>query len=318
MTLFVPTYLRCEWLVTPLGIDTLAPRLSWELCSLDNLSAADQFAYRVSVATTPALLQAGIPDIWETGRVSSAEQALTYAGPALTSGARYFWHVEVWDQNGEVSASNEPSWWEMGLLAPGDWEADWIHLPLAVPANNPCTPPRYLRRPFSASREVQRARLYITAKGLYEATLNGQRVGNAWLTPGWTDYDERVQYQTYDVSELIARGENVLGVILGSGWYSGHISNSGPYFYGSSPQLLAQLELEYSDGTIERVVSDEQWRASTGPLIMADLLKGETYDARREEEGWDRPHFADLGWQAVTLLPQKTSPRLVADCAQPV
>ncbi len=141
-----------------------------------------------------------------------------------------------------------------------------------------------LRREFSLRRaKVRRARLYVTALGLYEAHLNGVRVGRDQLAPGWTDYRTRVQYQTHDVTELVRSGDgNALGVHLAPGWYAGNVGMFGPHQYGRRPALLAQLEVDYADGTVQRVVSDTDWSASSGPVVAADLLDGETYDARRE------------------------------------
>lgn len=314
-----PSNLRCEWLTTPLGIDTPAPRLSWELNTLTDLPGCMQLAYRVTVGTMRESLQTS--NSWDSGWIASGAQTCTYSGPELTSGTRYFWQVEtrVRDAFGRLYSGQSTSWWEMGLLSSHDWEASWIFLPLPPAPHQTFEPVRYLRRTFTLSKVVQRARLYITARGLYEAAINGQRIGDAWLTPGWTNYDIRLQYQTYDVTPLLSASSSyVLSIQLASGWYCGHVSNTGPYFYGSTPQLLAQLHIEYDDGTSQQIVSDSQWCGSTGPLLQADLQMGETYDACREEPGWDTPFFDDRAWQPVCTLPRTALPRLVADCAQPV
>ncbi|GGN34218.1 alpha-L-rhamnosidase [Streptomyces fuscichromogenes] len=157
-----------------------------------------------------------------------------------------------------------------------------------------------LRREFRLPRrKVARARLYATALGLYEAHLNGSRVGTDQLAPGWTDYRTRVQYQTYDVTDLLRPGANALGAYLAPGWYAGNVGMFGPGQYGSHPALLAQLEVVYADGTSERVTSGTDWRAAAGPIVAADLLNGETYDARRETPGWTSPGFDDGSWLVV-------------------
>lgn len=176
-----------------------------------------------------------------------------------------------------------------------------------------------LRREFSLRRvKVRRARLYVTALGLYEAHLNGVRVGRDQLAPGWTDYRTRVQYQAYDVTELVRSGGNALGVYLAPGWYAGNVGMFGPHQYGRRPALLAQLEVGYADGTVQRVVSDTDWSAASGPVVSADLLDGETYDARRETPGWASPGFDDAGWlragEADGVLPE----RVVAQADAPV
>ncbi|MFJ6125699.1 alpha-L-rhamnosidase [Streptomyces griseoviridis] len=176
-----------------------------------------------------------------------------------------------------------------------------------------------LRRQFPLRRvKVERARLYITALGLYEAHLNGVRVGTDQLAPGWTDYDTRVQYRTHDVTELLRTGANALGVYLAPGWYAGNVGMFGPHQYGESPSLLAQLEVTYADGRTERVVTDTDWRASAGPVVTADLLNGETYDARKETPGWSSPGFADRSWLPCRAA-DATAPRhVVAQVDGPV
>ncbi|MEU8874183.1 alpha-L-rhamnosidase [Streptomyces javensis] len=165
----------------------------------------------------------------------------------------------------------------------------------------PLQSPAQLRRTFRLTKPVARARLYSTALGLYEAHLNGVRVGRDQLAPGWTDYRKRVAYQTYDVTDALRRGTNALGVTLAPGWYAGNIAWFGQTQYGDHPALLAQLEVTYTDGSTERITTDQQWRAATGPLLTADLLMGEEYDARAETPGWTSPGFDDTGWQpAVT------------------
>ncbi|MFF3485925.1 alpha-L-rhamnosidase [Streptomyces sp. NPDC002701] len=169
-----------------------------------------------------------------------------------------------------------------------------------------------LRHEFELPRrKVARARLYATALGLYEAHLNGRRVGRDQLAPGWTDYRERVQYQTYDVTTLVRSGANALGAYLAPGWYAGNVGMFGPHQYGERPALLAQLEVEYADGTRERVVSGTDWRAAAGPIVSADLLSGETYDARRETPGWTSPGFDDRAWLDVVRAADGTAPRLI-------
>ncbi|WP_405608092.1 alpha-L-rhamnosidase [Streptomyces sp. NBC_00076] len=176
-----------------------------------------------------------------------------------------------------------------------------------------------LRHEFRLSRKkVSRARLYATALGLYEAHLNGHRVGRDQLTPGWTDYRERVQYQTYDVTTLVRPGANAIGAYLAPGWYAGDVGMFGPHQYGERPALLAQLEVEYTDGTSERVTSGTDWRAASGPIVSADLLGGETYDAREETPGWTSPGFDDRTWLDVRAAGEAAPERIVAQVDGPV
>lgn len=174
-----------------------------------------------------------------------------------------------------------------------------------------------LRHEFPVRRKpVARARLYSTALGVYEAGLNGERVGEDQLAPGWTDYNRRVQYQTYDVTKLVRSGTNALGLTVGAGWYAGHVGMFGPHQYGETPAVLAQLEVTYTDGTTDRVGSDGGWRVATGPVTDADLLMGEHYDARRETPGWTSAGFDDSGWEPVTVV-DKVTAQLVAEVDAP-
>jgi len=315
---------RCEYLTNPLGIDIARPRLSWTLESARR--AQRQSAYQILVAADEESLRAGAGDLWDSGRVESGQSVhVDYAGPAPRSGQRCWWAVRVWDQDDAVSPYSAPSWWEMGLLDPADWgDTAWIGLdtmsddPPGDPDLPGLVPSPYLRRTFTLTKPVRRARLYATARGLYEARLNGQRVGDALLAPGWTDYTTRIQYQTYDVTTLLRDGENALGAILGTGWYAGYLGFAGQYgLYGTRPQLLARLHIEYDDGATETIVSDGAWRAATGPILYSDFLMGESYDARADLPRWDAPGYDDAAWTAAAVADRDATP-LVADRAEPV
>lgn len=223
----------------------------------------------------------------------------------VTGGAGW----RVTDREPADGAWREPGYDDAGWRAARE-VADWGAGPWGRVAAEQS--PALLRRSFRlASKPVASARLYATALGLYEARLNGERVGEDLLTPGWTDYGKRVAYQTYDVTEAVRGGGNALAVTLAPGWYAGNIAWFGKRIYGEHPALLAQLEVTYRDGSSERVVSDGEWRALTGPLLTADPVMGEEYDARRERPGWDSPGFDDEDWQAVTPLPGE-APEVVA------
>src|ERR1700739_4701708 len=207
--------LRCEYKVDPLGIDVRKPRLSWEMESTEK--NVQQTSYEVQVASSEEELAKG-KVIWECGEVKSgASVGVEYAGPALVSGKAYFWRVRVRDNHGHMSEWGKAKW-EMGLLEVGDWKASWIK-PGVQEDEAKSNPAPLLRRDFQVKKKVQRARLYATAMGLYEMELNGKRVGDAYFTPGWTAYDFRYQYQTYDVTGMVKNGANCLGAMLGDGWY---------------------------------------------------------------------------------------------------
>ena len=293
--------LRCEYLRNPLGIGEAAPRLSWIIESARR--AEIQTAYQVLVASTTELLAADQGDLWDSGKITSGESAqVVYAGRTLASRTRCFWKVRIWNRDGEPSTWSQAASWSMGLLSPEDWRAKWIGVNQTLKSE--WAKPRYLRKSFTLDRTVRRATVYATALGLYELRLNGQRVGDHLLAPEWTDYRKRVQYQTYDVTPLLHDGSNALAAILGNGWYCGgwqYWQSRLKAIYGTEPFLLAQLEVEFTDGSRQTISSDDSWRGITdGPLQFAGIYEGATYDARKEMPGWDGSKFDDSKWSAVS------------------
>ncbi len=292
--------LRVEHFENPLGLGARAPRLGWWIHG-DGRGIA-QAEYQVQVARSADDLARGKRLIWDSTRVKSSESTLRpYEGPAVEPRQRYYWRVRVWDTKGRASGWSAPAWWEMGLLAPADWTAQWIEVDPPDDPSMPQPSPMF-RRAFALKRAVRSARVYVTSRGLYELSINGKRVGEDVLTPGWTSYATRLQYQTYDVTSLLRRGDNVLGALLGSGWYRGQIGfQKHRNHYGDRLALLAQLEVTYADGTRETIGSDAQWKSTAGPIQLAEIYGGETYDARLEKAGWDAPGFDDTSWKSVRV-----------------
>ncbi|MER6498056.1 family 78 glycoside hydrolase catalytic domain [Streptomyces sp. NPDC001455] len=322
--------LRCEHRTTPLGIDEPSPRLSWR--SASGLRGDDPVAHRVRVAERLADLDRDEHLRWDTGRVTDAGAvAVVYAGPALREHTRYHWRVSVWTARA-ARPVDATSWFETAFVGGAPWRASWIaHDPRPVAVMDAPTegslaldghglaPCPLLRRAFTAPA-VARARLHVTARGLYEVRLNGARVGDAELAPGWTDYNRRIQYQTYDVTALLRDGENVLSATLADGWWSGFVGfeprRAGAH-YGSFPQFLAELHLTGADGRSNAVVTDGTWRTGTGAVRHADLLMGECHDLRYAAEGWELPGFDDSGWSPALVV--ETDHRLlVASVDEPV
>ncbi len=302
-----PLNLRCEYRQDPLGVDIASPRLSWQLSS--EVRGAAQSAYEIVVASTPAKLQSAHPDLWDSGRVSSDQSVqIPYQGVPLSSRTRCYWRVRSWDGHGAVSPWSKPALWTMGLLKPQDWSAKWIGVRQDL-TNAPVATPEYLRKEFRVSQPIRRATLYATALGLYELHLNGNRVGDHLLAPEWTMYDKRVQYQTYDVTRLVQSGNNAIAATLGNGWYCGlwqQWTNVLKPVYGKEPSLLAQLEVEFADGTVQKIGTDATWRGATdGPLRFSGIYEGETYDARCEMPGWDKVAFDDHAWASSILMNPK-------------
>lgn len=305
----------CEYRVNPIGIDILQPRLSWQITS-DETNVL-QTAYQLRAALSIADLEHDGKLLWNSGKVASDQSVLiAYNGPALRSMQRVYWQVRVWDSHHHVSAWSIPSFWEMGLLDPSDWTAKWITSPWKVDLvhSQPCP---YFRKEFTAEKKIASARIYVTSLGLYELFLNGEKVGNQLFTPGWTSYNKRLQYQVYDVTSLIKK-ENAMGAILDDGWYRGGLTwDQRRNVYGKKLGLLLQLQIKYTDGTTQTVVSDGSWKVSTGPILSSEIYNGETYDARLEMPDWSQPNFVDTGWQAVKVL-NHTYATLVASDGVPV
>lgn len=285
--------LLCEYVTNPIGIDSRKPRLSWNLVSEQR--GARQSAYQIFVELGERL-------VWDSGRVGSDQSIqVPYEGPALESKQRLKWKVRVWDENGEATLSSETAWWEMGLLEPDDWSGAWIGSPIVGGARTTAPCP-YLRKEFQLNGPIQQARLYVSALGLFECWINGERVGEDVFTPGWTNYRKRVQYLTYDVTQALKTGENAIGAILGDGWYCGHIAQLDRQNYGDRPRFLAQLEVTYADGSRAVIVSDAGWLAKSGPILESDMIMGECYDARLEMPGWDRAGYNSADWLPVVIF----------------
>jgi alpha-L-rhamnosidase len=198
---------------------------------------------------------------------------------------------------------------ELGLLDNADWQAKWIRFPdngkdEQTPYGTPLYRPVYLRKDFSLDTTVARARLYITAKGLFEARINGQRVGEDRLAPGWTPYHKRVETLTYDVTSVLRKGENAIGLILAEGWHSGRFGPKRTWGNEPPPEIICQLEFEYADGSRDSIVTDVSWLATiNGPVRTSGIYDGERYDAHFEMPGWDQPGYAVNGWSKVIETP---------------
>ena len=263
--------LSAEYLQEPVGIDIVRPRLSWN-CE----DGIKQSAYQIVAKVNDEI-------VWNSGKVfSSTMTHIIYEGRALKSRERVSWSVKLWDENGNGGKISH-SFFEMGLLDASDWKSKWITGNYKVKKSERY-PVDCFRKQLSITKEVKSARLYITSCGLYEAKLDGVKIGDFCLAPGHTDYRKRVQYQTYDVTDMIAAGDHALTVQLADGWYRGSTGAWGiRNQYGTETKLLAQLEITYADGTTDTVATDESWDWSNdGPIRFADNKDGEVYDANRE------------------------------------
>jgi len=308
--------LRCEYKTNPLGIDVEKPRLSWKITSTRR--SIMQSAYQVRAAENLNDLKSGSNLLWDSGRVKSDQSIhAVYGGPSLVSRERIWWQVRVWDNQGNSSGWSEPASWEMGLLKPDDWVADWIEPDLEEDENgsNPCP---MMRKQFEIKGKVKSARAYVTCHGLYEMKVNGEKIGDQVFTPGWTSYHNILQYQIYDVSDVLKPGTNCVGAILGDGWYRGRLVwKKSRNFYGKKVALLTQIEVVYQNGSREVITSDRSWKASSGPILFSDIYDGELYDARLKKGAWSKPGYDDCEWTSVTVA-NHSKDILVAPAGPPI
>jgi alpha-L-rhamnosidase len=290
----------CEYHKNPIGIDVKKPRLSWQIRS--SKKNVLQMAYEIRVAGSVNNLNKKPQLIWASGKVESGKSVnVEYGGPVLKSMQRAYWQVRVWDNKGKVTRWSKPAIWEMGILEPESWSASWITLKDEKKAKH-SLPAHYYRHEFSTQKKIASARVYVTSLGIYELYINNKKVGDELFTPGWTSYKNRIQYQTYDVTTMLGK-KNAIGAIVGDGWYRGYIGFSGQRaYYGDKLGLLVQLKINYADGTSELIETNENWKATTGPILKSDIYNGELYDARLEMPGWANAGFSSKGWQKVAVL----------------
>lgn len=300
----VPAKLTAQGLLVenkrnPIGIDVKNPRFSWQLIS--NKRDVMQTAYEIRVSDNLQDLLKNKNLVWNPGKVlSDSSVHVSYKGKELQSNKKYYWQVRTWNNKDKTASWSSPAFWQMTLLTASDWKAKWI-----VPGyveDSIMRPSPLFRKGFSINKKIVSATAYITAHGLYEAAINGKRVGDAYLTPGWTSYKKRLQYQVYDVTDFIKNGENAIGVMLGNGWYRGIIGfGNNIDVYGKDIALLFQINITYSDGSTGIIISDDSWKSSTGEVRYDEIYNGETDDARDEKNGWTLPGYNDTKWNGVTV-----------------
>ncbi len=325
-SLLQPERLRVEHMENPGVVDTHVPRMSWvNAPSSASVRNAGQRAYRLVVASSNDKLAKGEYDVWDSGKVMSDRNYLVdYDGAMLEDGQDYYWRVMVWDNNGVPSKWSETAQWGMGLTDPSRWEARWIGAPWQGEASKKAIDPKkgvrdypapLLRRDFNVGDKLVKAKAFVTGLGYFELRVNGEKVGDDLLVPNFTNYTKRhdldkygividddfagyrVMYLAYDVTDMLKKGGNTIGAILGNGFFDSTCGWVSPF---GTPRLLCQLELTYEDGRKETVVTDDSWRVSTSAIVADGVFDGEVYDARKEQAGWDTPGFDDSAWsQAV-------------------
>jgi alpha-L-rhamnosidase len=328
----IPSELRCAHKVAPLAVEI--DRLSFSWVVEGPGTGRRQTAYQVVVFDAEAAVPHGAGALWDSGRVPSASSTdVAYSGPPLAAACAYGWKVRVWDEAGDLGPWSDATTFETALGGADAWDACWIGLGpgrshFDVPSGDgpvdavelAMRPAPYLRRAFTVQGQISRARLYSTALGIHELSINGRRVSEDVLAPGWTDYNRRFLYQTYDVTRSLVEGENVVGAVVADGWACGFCGFDAKHrgaHYGRSPQLLAQLVIRFADGGQERLGTDDRWRSSVGSVAYADLLMGERREPAQEPAGWDRPGYDASRWRPVSCRPLGHQP-LVADPGPPV
>ncbi len=312
------TQLRCENLQNPMGIELPAPQLSWQLVS--KLRNQKQTAYQILVSDKETDLADNMGKLWDSGKVPSGKSTnIPYRGKSLSSAQKLFWKVRVWDASGGVSQWSRTASWEMGHLGKSDWQAKWIGLGEDQFPDSVLTGPApYFRKTFRSADAVKSARIRVCGLGFYELYLNGEKVGDQVLAPAQTNYDvrslkkliyyhddqsrQRVLYNTFDVTRQVKSGENVIGMILGNGWYNQRDRTVEGRMWYNTPRLIFQMDVEFMDGSKKSVCSDESWKVTTGPIRHDGIFTGELYDARLGLDGWNLSGYPDEKWQNALLV----------------
>jgi len=308
--------LSADYLGSPVGIDNPAPKLSWIIQPEQGNTM--QASYQIRAALSWTDVTKGRKLIWDTKRIKSSQSVhIKYEGEPLKSYQRVYWQVRVEDNHGNKSKWSEAAYFEMGKLSGESWVGEWISAAWEEDTKKSMPSP-YLRKEFQVAKTVKSARLYVSARGLYQVEINGERIGDQEFTPGWTTYNHRIQYQVYDVTENLNANANAMGIILGDGWFRGFLAfSSKRNTYGTELAAIAELRVEYSDGSVEIITTDNSWKASTGPIIASDIYNGEIYDGTKELKGWSKVGYDDSAWSPVKIA-EDTEAKLVASEGPPV
>ncbi|HEX3006154.1 MAG TPA: family 78 glycoside hydrolase catalytic domain, partial [Bacteroidales bacterium] len=305
--------LKCEYLERPLGIDASNPRFSWQMA--DTRQEAAQKAYRILISTDSLDVVQGKGTVWNSGKVKSNSILVNYPGSSLRPFTRYYWNVECWDKDGKPVKS-EVSAFETGFMQNASWKGSWI----SDGIDKDLKPAPYFRKGIEITKRIKTARAYIAVAGLYELYINGEKTGNHRLDPMYTRFDRRTLYVTYDVTSQLRQGKNAIGVILGNGWYN-HQSTAVWYFHQAPwrarPAFCMDLRITYDDGSVETIVSGNDWKTSTGGLIFNSIYTAEHFDARLEPQGWNTAAFDDSKWRNAELR-AAPSQHIVAQSLQPI
>ncbi len=312
-----------EFFENPLGRDLSALSFSWKLPNLGQ--GTSQSAYQIEVSQNNKI-------VWDSGKVKSSQSVkIPYKGRALKSSEKMFWRVRFWDANDTPSEWSEQAFFETGLLANSDWKGKWLSSPENLKSLYTCringgkkaptvkrmgVAPMYLRKSFEVRKGLVSARLYVASLGIFETYINGKKVGTQFFGTGWTTYDKRVTSDTFDIADKLLKGQNTVGAIIADGWYAGRIMRKDQTW--TKPEILAQIELTYEDGSKEIISTDESWKASSGAYQYSDFYDGEFYDARKEQSSFSMNFFDDSAWKAPIAKEVKPMPLITPRRNQPV
>jgi alpha-L-rhamnosidase len=309
----LPEQLVCEYMVNPVGIDEAHPRLKWKIGDLRQ--GAKQHAYKINVGTDSLALSGGSGNMWNPQKEVSQSMLVSYQGEPLQPFTKYYWTVQVWDKDRQRSAASEVASFETGMMQMMNWQGSWI----TDSEDITLKPAPYFRRAFNTTKKIETAKVYVAVAGLYELSINGQRVGDHQLDPTYTRFDRRNLYVTYDVGGLL-RENNAIGVLLGNGWYN-HQSTAVWYFHEAPwrarPRFCLDLRITYEDGSTETVSTDNRWKTSLSPVVFNSIYTAEHYDARLEQPGWDSAGFDDTRWKE-SIYTTAPSPNIVAQTLHPI
>ena len=307
------TGLKCEYLTNPIGIDATSPRFIWQL--KDGRLGAIQSAYQIFIGTDSLEVKSEKGNVWQTAKINSPINLLTYQGKALQPFTKYYWRVRLWDKDGKTINSSIASF-ETGMMGIQNWKGTWISDDNDIHIK----PAAYYRKTFQPKKQIKSARAYIAVAGLYELYINGKKIGDHRLDPMYTRFDRRNLYVSYDITNQLQNGKNAIGVILGNGWYN--FQSKGVWDYERAPwrarpTFCMDIRVTYTDGSMETISSDKSWKTTTGPIIFNSIYTGEHYDARLEKAGWDMPDYDDSKWGGITNR-QAPSANIVSQAMQPI
>jgi alpha-L-rhamnosidase len=308
---FSVVHLQCEYLNDAIGIDAESPRFSWEQRS--EVNGFTQTTYHIIIGENASFSSGSI--LWDSGKQFSDLNHCAYAGQELKPFTKYFWQVTVGNADG-AEAKSEVASFETGMMGMKNWKGSWITDTRDINLK----PAPYFRKELAIEKDIKTARAYIAVAGLYELSVNGQRIGDHRLDPTYTRFDRRTLYVTYDVTAQLKSGQNAIGVLLGNGWYN-HQSTAVWYFHEAvwraRPKFCMDLRLEYDDGSIETIGTDATWKTDLSPVVFNSIYTAEHYDARLEQPGWDQAEFDDAHWRNAILTPAPSN-NIMAQTLRPI